>query len=401
MYIPSPTAISYSHAVSRSSELLSCAKTALKVAKAQHANDLPSAITHWYHDLEPHQLRLAEDTLPTTTVVVLCQDALSLLRAMQQQLTKLQSLVRRRGHTNDPTQHISLATQQLEQDVKELSEIITTLQTTRTQTAQHQRHLQLVGGWLQTAASQQTAALKQILQLRGTVLAEQAQRRKLLQPQSTNATSKGSGSLHHPSARLSSRPHAAAMNSPLFTMTPQKNSPAQVSMTQNRQGSNPQAQTKSTGMIQPAIHGPAGYGGGYGGYGGGYGATTGIRQRHSAGASTSTTSSMQADNNTLQVQSQIQERQTQRETQHRLEQAKQAESTLAELGTLFGKMTNLISAQGEQLEKLEDDVEAAMGDVIAGQEEIQTLYSIKKGNRSLIIKIFGILIFFILFMRLY
>jgi syntaxin 5 len=84
-----------------------------------------------------------------------------------------------------------------------------------------------------------------------------------------------------------------------------------------------------------------------------------------------------------------------------LDQAKQAESTLAELGTLFGKMTHLISAQGEQLEKLEDDVEAAMGDVTAGQEEIQTLYSIKKGNRALIIKVFAILIFFILFMRLY
>ena len=90
-----------------------------------------------------------------------------------------------------------------------------------------------------------------------------------------------------------------------------------------------------------------------------------------------------------------------RDTRHRLHQARQAESTLAELGTLFGKMTTLITQQGEVLEKVEDDVEAALVHVGAGEAEIQTLYSIKKGNRSLILKVFGILIFLIIFMRFY
>ena len=64
-------------------------------------------------------------------------------------------------------------------------------------------------------------------------------------------------------------------------------------------------------------------------------------------------------------------------------------------------MSTLISEQGEVLEKVEDDVEAAFVDVIAGQEELTKLYGIKKGNRPLIIKTFAILNFLIVFMRFY
>ena len=74
---------------------------------------------------------------------------------------------------------------------------------------------------------------------------------------------------------------------------------------------------------------------------------------------------------------------------------------LGELGQLFGKMSNLITHQGETLEKIEDDIENAHNDVIAGQEELTKLYHIKKGNRPLIIKTFAILIFLIVFMRRY
>jgi hypothetical protein len=125
----------------------------------------------------------------------------------------------------------------------------------------------------------------------------------------------------------------------------------------------------------------------YGG-GSGYG-STGMRQRKAAHTTE------------IDMQVQIQERQQKRQTQSRLESARQAEKSLAELSTLFGKMSTLIVQQGEVLEKVEDDVEAALGDVTAGEQEVQTLYKIKKGNRALILKVFGILIFFILFMRLY
>lgn len=64
-------------------------------------------------------------------------------------------------------------------------------------------------------------------------------------------------------------------------------------------------------------------------------------------------------------------------------------------------MQTLISEQSEVIDKIEDDVEAAALDVQAGQDSISHVYSLKKGNRPLIIRVFGILIFVIIFMRFY
>ena len=57
--------------------------------------------------------------------------------------------------------------------------------------------------------------------------------------------------------------------------------------------------------------------------------------------------------------------------------------------------------QSSQIDKIEDDVEAASLDVQKGQEAIHKVYSLKKGNRPLILRVFGILIFVIIFMRFY
>jgi len=94
-------------------------------------------------------------------------------------------------------------------------------------------------------------------------------------------------------------------------------------------------------------------------------------------------------------------RERKRQTKQRLDEARQAESTLTEVAKLFSKMSTLITEQGETLEKIEDDVECALVDVTAGQEELTKLYAIKKGNRPLIIKTFLILNFLIVFMRAY
>lgn len=67
----------------------------------------------------------------------------------------------------------------------------------------------------------------------------------------------------------------------------------------------------------------------------------------------------------------------------------------------FLRLQTLISEQSEQIDKIEDDVEAASFDVQAGQNSITEVYSLKKGNRPLILRVFGILIFVIIFMRFY
>ena len=60
------------------------------------------------------------------------------------------------------------------------------------------------------------------------------------------------------------------------------------------------------------------------------------------------------------IQTQIQKRRQARQTQNRLDSARMAEKSLAELTSMFGKMSSLIQSQGETLEKIEDDVEIAI-----------------------------------------
>lgn len=401
-----PINASTSHAVSRTSELLSCARTALKIGRAQ--NPPPTPQDWWF--VEPSQLELYQQGggVHYPQISILSEDGLALLRAMQVSLETLQALVKRRGHVNDPTHEIASCTRQLETDAKELTTVVEQLKSFRSTTAQHQKHLALIAAWLQSLASQQTAKLKEILKVRGTVLADQAQRRKLWNPQA--------GKTGAVAAKKT------IQESPLFTMTPSKPKPKPNGATRQRvapahsAGTNASTNGGATTAVYGASNGgaaayggntgyggsaapaygaaAAGYGGGGGGgYGGYYGgaANTGMRQRRNN----------PAQEQTAMVQEQVQMRQEKRQTQNRLETAKQAETSLAELSTLFGKMSNLIVAQGETLEKIEDDVEAAHMDVASGQAEIQILYGLKKGNRSLILKTFAVLIFVILFMRLY
>lgn len=98
---------------------------------------------------------------------------------------------------------------------------------------------------------------------------------------------------------------------------------------------------------------------------------------------------------------QVKARRHNRQTANRLEVARQAEKSLAELTSMFGKMTSLIASQSETVEKIEDEVGIAMGHVDAGADEITKLYEMTQGNRALIFKVFGILIFVIVFMKWY
>ncbi|CAM9392185.1 unnamed protein product [Heterosigma akashiwo] len=58
-------------------------------------------------------------------------------------------------------------------------------------------------------------------------------------------------------------------------------------------------------------------------------------------------------------------------------------------------MATLVAAQGEVVQRIDDDVELAHAGVEAGHLELQKFYSIVRGNRGLIIKIFAILCVFI------
>jgi len=381
-------------------------KIAKKKAESEGISHGTNATGQWWM-VDPSALRLFDLQSPPPENELL-EDGLALLRTMDAELKQLESLVKRRGHTNDPTEEISSSVKRLEVDMKELSDLIKVLIPPSSR-GQHRRHYEILQQWFQSVTQKQGERLKETLKVRGAVLAEQAQRRKMFQTSSAQS-------------KTASR--SAAYSNPLFTIkapsppantngrsngtlsapappTPLANRPITTPAT--RQGAtstsyyNYYSSSTRTGQYG-AVGSTTAYGGGLAknaGYYSGHDNSTGMRQRRHAASQDQGTQHQQNE------QAQMLIRQQERQTQRRLQEARQTESSLAELGTLFSKMSSLITQQSEVIDKVEDDVEAALFDVTAGQQEITTLYSIKKGNRALILKVFGLLIFFIIFMRLY
>ena len=69
-------------------------------------------------------------------------------------------------------------------------------------------------------------------------------------------------------------------------------------------------------------------------------------------------------------------------------------SHIQQMGKLFSEMTSLVMEQSEVIGRIEDDVEAGFEDTKVAYSLITSTYEITKGNRSIIIKIFLLLIIF-------
>jgi hypothetical protein len=383
--------------VSRSDELLSCARTAVKLALRQHPGT-----SGWWDGLNPASLTLHSSyhhksasssshhplhAQPSAAIThESLEDGLTLLRTMERQLQQLEGLVKRRGQTNDPTEEITRLVQRLEMDAADLNDVLHHMIPPTVTTGQRYKHWQMVQQWFQHKAQAQGEQLQRILKIRSQVVAEQAQRRQQFRPSARTGPSHHANDHHHHHHhhhRASSTSNV--YNNPLFTLTPPTTLPAATVSTAPLHTSNSHtsiveaapsqpvapaaagennhhsevvsAKTSSapsttpsripTSSLSSPLHhpstwnAPAGgslyYGSssmGDGGYGYGYGGTTGMRHRKGGGVR-----AMEDTSHVPLEQEQLLVRQQERQTQKRLAEARQAEKSLAELGTLFGKMT--------------------------------------------------------------
>eukprot|EP00984_Skeletonema_dohrnii_P001156 scaffold355_cov127-Skeletonema_dohrnii-CCMP3373.AAC.16 len=503
-----------SQAVNRTNELLSCARTALKIGQHNHrqrqeqqlkeqqqgqqgsllfqsrSNKDDNTFPEWLVDINPAQLSLYQPPPPSSdhhhhhdqkasssdSTTSLLSDSQSLLSLLDNNLSQLHSLVRKRGHTNDPTQQInSLMSkfQEAAQEMKQVCELLrlagtttpidpydntTTSNKRKRSSGQRRKHYELVSTQLELLAKERMERLKVELETRSQVLRDQTNRRKLLATgagaggtAATSVTANGKSvappppprtsttatRLSQPSRLPKSNPKSAPsqFQSPLFTATSGAASSNSGGVQRRSNAHHSNNNSSSSGYS-----GYAGYGGttntstsssaGYGGTSSraGYGGlskpsssassapsfATGIRQRkqqqqqqsriqidHGGDNDDDKYNKDSDSSTTATVQQQIQERRQNRAAQSRLASARLAEKSIAELGVMFTKMSTLISQQGEVLERIEDDVEAAGLDIDAGHDELVKVYGMTKGNRGLILKVFGILIFLIVFMKLY
>ena len=87
------------------------------------------------------------------------------------------------------------------------------------------------------------------------------------------------------------------------------------------------------------------------------------------------------------------------------------EAHMTELGSIFERLSTMITEQGEMIDRLDDNLDAAEVNVNMGYQEIvkygQNVYEMDKdlmssfSNRSLIMKLVGVLIFFIIFFLIF
>ena len=494
------------HAVNRSSELLACARTALQIL--QHESTSTSAQNNVNVNVNVNtnvniSLKLKSTDLQLynggggmnmnhdhqeeyqSNLDSLQNDALQVLSHSDSSLQSLSTLVRRRGHTNDPTLEMQNNIQRFQTFMKELHALSTAIATHGSgsrgragKNKQRQRHYELVSLWLQNCGKERMVRFQEAMDMRGEVLKAQVRRRKLLEGRNnqTSQSSQSNGSNANTNVNVSnvtkniSKPKASQFNSPLFTMTtnppssipPPKPKPSTIPTTSTSTSKAPltlngnsngyPAHAHPPNMVPPPSKNPPpppsfpsstsrttttttttattaqssvpAYGSYYGNstyngsYGGGYGGVAnhqdGMRRRNNTSSfqSQQQQPQMNYNNNNSQYQEQQQQQDQQQhvqaqqyeqrsQTRQRLEEARKAERSIAELTQIFGKMASLVSTQEEVLDNIEYDVENSLMETEGASKEIGKLYEMKQGNRGLILKTFGILIFMIIFMRFY
>jgi len=81
----------------------------------------------------------------------------------------------------------------------------------------------------------------------------------------------------------------------------------------------------------------------------------------------------------------------------RAEAVQNVQKTIGELATMFQKMAVLVTAQEEMVQRIDEDVDTTLHNVEAGQEHLLKYFKYISSNRALILKVFLILIFFVVF----
>lgn len=79
----------------------------------------------------------------------------------------------------------------------------------------------------------------------------------------------------------------------------------------------------------------------------------------------------------------------------RADAVRQVESTIVELGQIFNQLATMVSEQGELVQRIDANVEDTVINMEAGQNQLMIYYNSIAGNRSLILKVFAVLLAFL------
>lgn len=103
------------------------------------------------------------------------------------------------------------------------------------------------------------------------------------------------------------------------------------------------------------------------------------------------------ENSPLQTQQLALRDDTDTYVQQRAETMHNIESTIVELGGIFQQLAHMVKEQDEAIGRIDHNIQEAEMNVEAGHREILKYFQHITGNRALMFKIFGVLIFFFIF----
>ncbi len=379
------------HAIDRSSELLSVAKTALLIAQQEqrqqgpspsgstsssnsvinNSNGVTSSSQSWdILSIQPADLALYKDATVTSynannnndnTAQELLSEAMLTLNHLDETLKKLSSLVKRRAHTNDPTNEINSSMCDFQSFVKDIMEIIektlpqaaalppssspNNVHVRTHSSGQRRKHYEMAAKTLKSRVETRMEKFKSVMKVRGDVIKDLTKRReRLLKNDTPNGNSQllnngihgnslnnqggmnNRTSANFPNRKIRKPPVSGGvgvnkamapskvksqLNSPLFALS----SPKTASMnpygkkstgTNNDNPYNPylkklNSPSNSNNPYQTnASSGGAGYGSsGYGGYNhsNSLSNSTGMRHRGAAGNGSSSSNNSNSNNN--------------------------------------------------------------------------------------------------------
>jgi len=89
--------------------------------------------------------------------------------------------------------------------------------------------------------------------------------------------------------------------------------------------------------------------------------------------------------------------QTQLYHNSRADAVQSVQKTIGELSQMFLKMASLVTAQEEMIQRIDHDVDETLSNVEQGQDHLLKYFQHMSSNRFLIMKVFAILIFFVVF----
>jgi hypothetical protein len=123
--------------------------------------------------------------------------------------------------------------------------------------------------------------------------------------------------------------------------------------------------------------------------------TNGQRFSSSSSTTTSTAITTSSAANAFQIVTQQQLDPEVAFVNSRAQDVRHVEAAVTEIATLFGRLATLVAEQGNQIDRIDGDIESASGQMDLASTQLQRAYDSAASNRMLALRIIGVLIAFI------